>query len=250
MIVTALKTDKLAPGAPAIETVLDKSLSSLAENTVLAVTSKIVAICEGRTIPIANIDNKRSLIIQEADHYLPEFIEEFDFTFTISHRTLIPSSGIDESNGNGHYILWPKDPFASANRIRQYLIQRFSLNNVGVIITDSTARPLHYGTEGVTIGYSGFAPANDYRGTKDLFGRKMKVSVSNVADALASAAVLVMGEGTEQTPLAIIEDLPFVNFQDHNPTKEELNRFLLEHMDDDLFAPLLRNSKWQKGGRA
>jgi len=250
MKIAAIKTDRLAPGAPDIERVLDNALSGLEENSVLAVTSKIVAICEGRTIPIEDIADKKELIIQESDYYLPEFIEEFNFAFTITHHTLIPSSGIDESNGNGHYILWPADPFKSANRIRQYLKKRFGRKNVGVIITDSTARPLHYGTEGVCIGYSGFLPTNDYRGTADLFGREMKVSISNVADALASATVLVMGEGTEQTPLAVVEDLPFVTFQDHDPTDKELKAFFLEHMDDDLFAPLLRNSRWQKGGRA
>lgn len=214
----------------------------------MAVTSKIVAICEGRTIPIDEAD-KKDLVARESDYYLPSYLSKYDFNFTITHRTLIPSAGIDESNGDGHFILWPKDPGASANNIYRYLKKRFGLNNVGVIITDSTARPLHYGTEGVAIAFSGFNPSNDYRGTPDLFGRTLEVSVSNIADALASAAVVVMGEGTERTPLAVIEDIPFVKFQDHEPTKEELDKFFLNHYEDDLFEPFLKSMPWEKGGR-
>lgn len=250
MIVKAIKTDRLSPGAPDIEKILDAALDNLEENSVLAVTSKVVAICEGRTVPASEVKDPKALVVQESDYYMPAELSKFDFSFTITHRTLIPRAGIDESNGDGHYILWPVNPAASANRIWEYLRQRFGLKNVGVIITDSTARPLHYGTEGVAIAYCGFKPANDYRGTADLFGRELKVSISNVADALASASVVVMGEGTEQTPLAIVSDVAFVQFQDHEPTRAELDSFYLEYAEDDLFEPFLKSMPWQKGKRA
>ncbi|MDB5161210.1 MAG: putative folate metabolism gamma-glutamate ligase [Candidatus Saccharibacteria bacterium] len=249
MNVQAIKTERLSPGAPPLSEVLDKHLNDVAENSVIAVTSKIVAICEGRTVPISDKVNKKELVISEADYYLPSYLSKYDFTFTITHNTLIPLAGIDESNGDGHYVLWPAEPQSSANEIRAYLKKRFGLKNVGVIITDSTARPLHYGTEGVGIGYSGFAPSNDYVGKPDLFGRPMQVSVSNILDALASAAVAVMGEGTEQTPLALLTDLPFVEFQDREPNPKELSQFFISHMDDDLFEPFLKNPKWEKGDR-
>ncbi len=227
---------------------LDKYIAELKEGSVVAITSKVAAICEGRTIPADQAD-KKELVKKEADYYLPAALSKFDFSFTILHHTMVPEAGIDLSNGNGHYVLWPGNPQKTANEARKFLQNKFHLKNVGVVITDSTARPLHYGTEGVAIGYSGFAPSNNYVGTPDLFGRKLEVSISNVVDALASAAVLVMGEGSEQTPLAIIEELPFVNFQDHDPTKEELEGFYLEHFEDDLFEPFLANMDWQKGGR-
>jgi F420-0:gamma-glutamyl ligase len=66
-------------------------------------------------------------------------------------------------------------------------------------------------------------------------------------DALASAAVVVMGEGTEQTPIALIEDVPFVRFQDNDPSADELKSFFLSHMEDDLFEPFLKNAPWQPG---
>lgn len=249
MIINAVKTRKVVAGSGSIFELLDESLAGLKEKSVVAVTSKVVAICEGRVVPIGKV-KKDELIKQEADYYLPRTLSKYDFSFAISHNTLIPMAGIDESNGNGNYVLWPKDPQKSANQIRAYLKKRFGLIKVGVVITDSTAIPLHWGTNGIGIRYSGFAPANNYIGTPDLFGREYKVSKSNIVDSLAAAAVLVMGEGTEQTPIAIVKDVPFVQFQDHNPTKKELDGFYIEHQKDDLFAPFLRNMGWRRGGHS
>lgn len=249
MIVKAVKTDKILPSQKPLEAVLDESLKQLSENTVVAITSKIVALCEGRTVPIESAD-KDDLAIRESDYYLPRHMSRYNYSFTITHNTLIPVAGIDESNGDGQYVLWPENPQVSANSIREHLAGKFGLRKIGVIITDSTARPLHFGTEGVGIAFSGFAPMNNYIGQKDLFGREFKVSVSNVVDGLASAAVLVMGEGTEQTPIALISDVPFINFVDRNPTQKEIGEYFVKHMEDDLFEPFLRNMGWEKGGRS
>jgi putative folate metabolism gamma-glutamate ligase len=248
MIVRSIKTDKIV-GGKILSEVLDKNLTDVRSNSIIAVTSKIVGICEGRLIPIGTV-NKEELVRRESHYFLDPSLSKYGLSFSITHGTLVPVAGIDESNGDGQYVLWPDNPQESANKIRDYLKKRFGLEHVGVILTDSTARPLHYGTEGVGIGYSGFAPSNNYIGQPDLFGRAFKVSISNILDALASAAVVVMGEGTEQTPLAIIEDVPFVRFQDRNPTQSELKQFYLDHMEDDLFEPFLKNAPWQKGGRS
>ncbi len=247
MIVKAVKTRIVKAGELDLLGFLDESIKDLKENTVVAVTSKVVGICEGRVIPISGSVDRNELVRQEADFYLPASLSKYDFSFTITHGTLVPVSGIDESNGNGNYVLWPKNPPASANKIRTHLRQKFGLKNLGVVITDSTARPLHYGTEGVCIAFSGFSAMNDYKGKPDLFGRPFKVSISNVADGLASSAVLVMGEGTEQTPIAIVENIPFTQFQDHDPTAAELNAFYISIKEDDLFAPFLTNVEWIPG---
>lgn len=248
MIITAIKTQKILSGSKTIYEVLDESLPKLEENSVVAISSKVVAICEGRTVPVEGTD-KNTLVRQESDYFLPEHMSQYGFSFTITHNTLIPAAGIDESNGNGSFVLWPKDPQESANQIRRYLLKRAGIKHLGVVITDSTARPLHYGTEGISIAYSGFSALNNYIGKPDLFGRELKVSVANIADALAAAAVLVTGEGTEQTPIALIGDVPFVDFQDHEPTKDELSKYYVHHMEDDMFAPFLQNMGWKKGGR-
>jgi dihydrofolate synthase / folylpolyglutamate synthase len=95
------------------------------------------------------------------------------------------------------------------------------------------------------LAHSGFQAINDYRGTPDLFGRPLRMTKVNVVDALATAAVVVMGEGNEQTPLALIRDISFVAFQDRNPTEEELQGLHIE-LDDDLYAPLLTSVPWQR----
>jgi dihydrofolate synthase / folylpolyglutamate synthase len=248
MKVTGIKTRKIVSGDKLTD-ILDESLKDLAESSIVAVTSKIVGICEGRIVPIDSIEINE-LVKRESDYFLDPALSKYGLSFSINHKTLVPLAGIDESNIEGdNHVLWPDNPQKSANEAREYLKKRFGLRQVGVILTDSTARPLHYGTEGVAIAYSGFAPSNNYIGQPDLFGRPFKVSIANIVDALASAAVVVMGEGTEQTPITIIEDVPFVNFQDRDPSQQELDGFYLSHMDDDLFAPFLKNAPWQKGDR-
>lgn len=247
MLVTGIKTQKVTAGSIGLIDFLDQNIIKLEDKSIVAITSKVVAICEGRVVPIGKAEMK-DLVAQESDYYLDLTLSKYGLSFTVTSGTLVPAAGIDESNGNGNYILWPANPQESANRVREHLAAKFGLQ-VGVVITDSTARPLHYGTEGVCIAFSGFMPLNDYIGKPDLFGRPFKVSMANVPDGLASSAVLVMGEGTEQTPIAVIEDVSFVSFTDRNPSEAEIKSFYLKHMEDDLFAPFLKNAPWQKGGR-
>jgi dihydrofolate synthase / folylpolyglutamate synthase len=249
MKVTPIKTRKVVPGSGSLKQLLDDYITDLPEKSVVAVTSKVVAIVEGRVAPIAGTD-KEELIKHESDLYLPSALSKYKYHFTITNNTLISVAGIDESNSGGdYYVLWPKDPQKTANDIRAHLSSKFKLKNLGVIITDSTCMPLRWGTLGIALSYSGFAATNSYIGKPDLFDRPFKVSQSGVAIGLAAAAVLAMGEGTEQTPLAIIEDLPFVKFQGRDPTQAELEKFYITNYEDDLFAPFIQNVPWQKGRR-
>ena len=248
MIVTPIKTDRVEAGKISLKKLLDESLLSFNEGSILGITSKVVSLCENRVVPIGSID-KEELVKQEADLFLPKSFSPYNYAFTIVKKTLIANSGIDESNVGGGYVLWPKDPQKTANEIRQYLVKRFALRQVGVLITDSSAYPMRYGTVVIPIAHSGFLAKHDYRGKPDLFGRPFKVSVSSVAGGIAAAAGVVMGEGTEQTPIAIITDVPFVQFQDRNPTKKELDSFYIPILKDDLFAPFLNSVKWRKGGQ-
>lgn len=247
MKIFTIKTHKIRPYKENLFEILDKYLKRLNERSVLVITSKIVAICEGRVIEIEKAD-KKELIKQEAEYFLPPEENKYNITLTIKNNLLAPTAGIDESNGAGYYILWPKDPQKTANEVRQYLCDRFSLKKVGVVITDSKTTPLRWGTTGVAIAHSGFASLNNYIGKPDIFGRKLKVTKANISDALAVSAVLVMGEGNEQTPLAVIEDIPFVKFQNRNPSKKEIREFHID-MKDDLYARLLKGVKWRKGSK-
>lgn len=245
MKIQTIRTHKITIQDHDLCAILDQYISSWTEGSILAVTSKIVSICQGRVVKIEEA-NKRTLIEQEAEYYLPPEASKYHITLTIKNNLLIPTAGIDESNGNGYYILWPSNPQQTANQIRAYLRQRFACSHVGVIITDSKTTPLRWGVTGVAIAHSGFRALNNYVGTPDIFGRMLRITKVNVMDALAAAAVLVMGEGNEQTPLAIIEDLPFVAFQDHDPSIEELHQLRIAH-EDDLYAPLLQAVTWHKG---
>ncbi|MEK7076855.1 MAG: coenzyme F420-0:L-glutamate ligase [Patescibacteria group bacterium] len=246
MKITAIKTKKIVPNGDNLLAVLDAHLPPLRERTVVVITSKIAAICEGRVVRIGDAE-KADLIAREADYYLPSEESKYNITLAIKNGMLVPTAGIDESNGNGFYILWPEDPQRTANEARGHLSRKHSLTHLGVILTDSTTAPLRWGTRGVSIAASGIKPLNDYIGKPDIFGRELKVTKANIVDGLAAAAVAVMGEGDEQTPLAVIEDIPFVVFQGRNPTEAELQELRIA-IEEDLYASLLRGAKWKKGG--
>jgi putative folate metabolism gamma-glutamate ligase len=244
MKVEPIKTKAIVVGDNLLE-ILDENIANLKDNSVVAITSKIVSICEGSVAEIEKSD-KDLLIKNQADYYLSQK-NKYNFYLSIKNNILIPSAGIDESNGNGYYILWPKNPQNSANKIRSYLTKKFKTKKLGVIIVDSKTTPLRWGVTGVAVSYSGFDALNNYIGSKDIFGKKFEVEKVNVADALAAAAVLVMGEGDEQTPIAIIEETPFVNFKNKNPSVEELKELAIT-VEDDLYGQILKNVKWKKGG--
>jgi len=223
---------------------LDQHLPTLKEQNVLAITSKLVAICQGRFIRNGTM-GKQALIESEADAFLPAETNPYGVTLTIKGGRLIPSAGIDESNADGCFILWPSGIQEAANAVRSYLCQRFSLCHIGVVITDSTTAPLRWGVTGIALAHSGFLALNDFIGKTDIFGRPLRATKVNTADALASAAVLLMGEGNEQTPMAVLSNLPFLTFQDRDPSPAELAALRIEPKDD-IYAQLLQAVHWKR----
>jgi F420-0:gamma-glutamyl ligase len=242
MIVRAIKTHVISPNDCTLFQLLDTYISDLKEQSVVAITSKVVSLCEGAVVPLGSI-TKDELIRQQADQYVPLPDNEYGITFTVIRNTLLPNAGVDESNASGVYVLWPRDPQATANAVRTHLCERFDLRHVGVTITDSTARPLRWGMGGISI-----KELHDYRGEQDLFGRPFMMETSAVSNGLAAAAVLVMGEGAESTPLAVLEDLPFVTFQERNPLPEELDALKIS-ITNDLYAPILQAVSWIPGNK-
>lgn len=248
MLINPVKTKKIQSNKDDLLAILDSAVGKLTTNTIVVITSKIVSICEGSYIPVKEINDKKSLIISESEQYTVHNFASSKFIFTIKNNILIPSSGIDESNANQRYVLWPKDAQASANLIRQYLSSQNPELMVGVVITDSTCRPLSRGTSGICIAHSGFSALKNYIGKDDLFGRPMHVTQANLAAGIAAAAVLVMGEGTEQTPVCLVTDLRNIDFQDRDPTHEELEELYIP-IEEDLFEPFLSGVEWARGGK-
>jgi dihydrofolate synthase / folylpolyglutamate synthase len=105
---------------------------------------------------------------------------------------------------------------------------------------------MRWGVTAIALAYSGFKSLKDYIGKEDLFGRKFQYEKLSIIDSLATSASVTMGEGCEQTPLAVISDLPFVGFQDRSPTKKELKELEIT-VDIDIYGPFLKKVKWKKG---
>ena len=191
-----------------------------------------MAISEGRCVKVEEAD-KAKLVKSEAD-----YIIETDYRpqpLTIKNSTFLGAAGIDESNGNGYYILLPEDCFKSAQKIHEFLTGKHALKNLGVIVTDSRSLPLRYGATGVALGWWGIVPLEDHIGSSDLFGRPFKYERSNIVDGIAAAANLVSGETDECMPVVIARDIPNLVFKDGN-TKDEL----FSPIEDDTFRVLYR----------
>ena len=173
------------------------------DGDVLVVTSKIIALSENRIISLNKKDEHIRNVAQK-------IIQTPWATLTYIDSEWSINAGADESNAEHGLILLPLDSFRTARALELYFKKKHSLNKFGVIISDTRSIALRQGTLGRAIGFSGFKPLKSYVGKKDLFGRKSRITKSNHADALAAAAVCVMGEGTECKPLAIIHDAPVV----------------------------------------
>lgn len=248
MIVRSIRTPKLHPGETTISQLLDQHITELTENSLVVITSKIVSLCENRVVPAVGTNRKQLLQDESELYFVPNAKHIRPYNFTIKQNTLIPASGIDVSNGDGHYILWPHNSHASARIARDHLARRHNLTNIGVIITDSTIGLSRWGTLGIAIGHSGFRPVKNYIGQPDLFGKTLALSKANVAGGLASAAVLVMGEGAEQTPLAVISDISFVEFVDPRTGSDHADTYYISPLNDQPFAPFFQSVEWHKGG--
>lgn len=245
MQVTAIKLKALVPPKDSLLTKIKASKLRLKDGDILAISSKVVSIDEGRCVP-ADTTTKEKLIQQEAEYILiPKERPRWGYNFTITQGALVGSAGIDQSNGNGHFILWPQDPMRSAARLRKALMREYAIKKLGVVITDSTSRPMRRGASGFALAWAGFNPLYDYRGSKDIFGRAFKVEQANIPDSLAAAAVLAMGEGNEQTPIVRMRDVP-ATVWNAKPIPKGEQPYVVP-LNNDLFAPFLKNAKWKKG---
>jgi coenzyme F420-0:L-glutamate ligase/coenzyme F420-1:gamma-L-glutamate ligase len=146
------------------------------------------------------------------------------------HGFVCANSGVDRSNVSGErsVALLPADPDASAIRIREQ-IRHASGRNVAVIVSDTHGRPFRMGEINVAIGVAGLKPIRDRRGEKDLFGYILRVKQTAVADELAAAAELVIGQADEGVPAAIIRGYRYLESENAKATE------LVRLREKDLF---------------
>jgi len=214
----------------------------LQSGDVLVFAQKIVSKAEGRTVELAGvtpserayelgqqtgIDPRRvELILQEST----EVIRQRRDLLIVRHRLgfTLANAGIDASNvDEGHLLLLPLDPDASATRIRSALRQRTGID-IGVLIIDSWGRPWRVGTVGCAIGLSGLPGLIDMRGRPDLNGRLLQGTEIGFADELAAAASILMGQAAEGRPIVLARGLPYER-------REGTARELLRPESMDLF---------------
>jgi coenzyme F420-0:L-glutamate ligase / coenzyme F420-1:gamma-L-glutamate ligase len=221
--VTGLSTGIIRPGDPFTERIIaaaDALCGGFSEGDILVLAETAVATAEGNVVRLDTVTpSPHAQELATTYHMDPRTVEvvlaESDsvvggipgFLLCMKHGTLLPNAGVDASNAPpGCIVPLPKDPDASAVRIRDEIARRCHVR-IGVIVADSRTHAMRLGCSGVAIGCAGITSVIDDRGRSDLFGRKLEVTKRAVADNIASAAELVMGEADECTPAAIVRGL-------------------------------------------
>jgi coenzyme F420-0:L-glutamate ligase/coenzyme F420-1:gamma-L-glutamate ligase len=219
-------------------------LTVLLPDDVLVVTQKIVSKAEGAIVDLTTINPRPEAVEfgqrwdrdpRQVEVVLREArrVVRMDAGVLITetpHGFICANGGVDASNvgpGSGSIVtLLPKDPDASAGRIRNAIRARFAVD-LAVVVSDSFGRPWRWGIVDVAIGVSGVGPLDDLRGSPDADGRVMRSTVRAVADELASAAELVLGK-TAGRPAAIVRGA-------NPPRREARIRELIMPAENDMF---------------
>jgi coenzyme F420-0:L-glutamate ligase len=221
--VFGLSTDIIAIGDSISDRVIaaaDRECRGFKDGDILVLAETAVATAEGNVITLSTIvPSAQAKVLGEKYQMDPRTVEvvirESDsivggikgFLLCMKGGTLLPNAGVDASNAPpGCVTPLPKNPDESALTIKNSIREKTGAT-VGVIIADSRTHAMRLGCSGVAIGSAGITAVIDDRGRSDLFGRKLEVTKRAVADNIASAAELVMGEADECIPAAIIRGL-------------------------------------------
>jgi len=214
-----------------------KQNTPIQEKDVIVITHVVVSKAEGNVVNLDQVSpSERAREIAQQTDKEPELVEvilrETKEIVRMRSKSLITetkngivcaNAGVDRSNveGERNVVLLPKNPDASAQKIRQE-IKRQTGCDVAVIVSDTHGRPLRMGEINVAIGVAGIKPIRDRRGEKDLFGYVLRIKQTAVADELASAAELVIGQANEGIPVAIIKGYNYQTAK--NASAKELTR--------------------------
>jgi len=241
----------IRPGDPLADilvTGLTAARIELQDGDILVLAQKIVSKAEGRLVNLATIEpSARARELAQSSGKDPRLTElilrESNAVLRVRPGSLIvehhlgfvcASAGIDHSNVRGEggnpddwVLLLPEDPDRSAAQVRAALEQA-SGKRLGVMVIDSHGRAWRLGTVGTAIGLSGLPGLVDERGWQDLFGYHLKITVVGVADELAAAASLVMGQAAEATPAVHVRGFPY-------PLRDGSLKEILRPKEEDMF---------------
>ncbi|AFZ73472.1 coenzyme F420-0:L-glutamate ligase [Natronobacterium gregoryi] len=248
---------EIRPGDDLAELIVDRAGDDLESAEVLTVASTVVSKAEDRTADLAEYpvsgrareiadriedvagEQKDPRFAQAVLEESTELLIDAPFLLTetrFGHITV--NAGIDRSNVPEHdLLLLPKRPGESAERIRRGLEDR-GIEDVAVIVTDTSGRPFRHGQRGVAIGWTGMPASRDWRGERDRDGRELGVTVQSVVDELAAAANLVTGEGADGTPAVVVRDWEFGDLEGSDE--------LFRSVEDDLVRQALREWEFQQ----
>jgi len=240
------------PGDDIAELVLERARHlhiPIANGDVLVIGHKIISKSEGRIVRLREVKPSAravriarkclkdprlvQLILNESRRVIK--VKPGILLVETKHGIVCLNAGIDKSNVEGPdtYCLLPKSPKRSAASIAKRILKQTG-KRVQVIVTDTYSRPFRAGQSEFAIGASGLDPFVDYRGAKDLFGNVLKFKFVSIADELACAGELVMGQGAEGVPAAIIKGTNRIRTNKRNARPR-----LTMHRGRDLFRGAL-----------
>ncbi|WOF16541.1 coenzyme F420-0:L-glutamate ligase [Methanoplanus sp. FWC-SCC4] len=220
--VFGIKTGLLKPGDNFAEILIDeaKQAGGLLDGDIIVIAESALATAEGAVVRLKDVIPSKEALEYSKKYGIEErlaevVIQESDsivggipgFLLSMKNGTLLPNAGIDGSNAPpGAVVTLPKDPDKSARKIHDEILLKTGINT-GIIVADSRTHAMRLGCSGVAIGCYGMTAVTDERGKTDLFGRELEVTQLAIADSIASAAELTMGEANECTPAAIVRGL-------------------------------------------
>jgi coenzyme F420-0:L-glutamate ligase / coenzyme F420-1:gamma-L-glutamate ligase len=190
--------------------VVAQKVVSKAENRIVALAS---ATPSARAKELARVVRKDARLVELILNESEEVVRARADVLIVRHRlgVVLANAGIDASNvgenaDGEHVLLLPRDPDASAERIRNRIRESTAVE-IGVIINDSIGRAWRLGTIGTAIGVAGLPGVSDLQGTPDLFGRPLRTTLVGTADEIAAAASMLQGQAAEGHPVVIVRGL-------------------------------------------
>lgn len=216
------------------------------DGDIIVLAQKIISKAEGRFVDLRNVaPSPRAMELAAVARKDPRVVELILRESTsmlrcvagviiVEHRSglVMANAGIDASNvgavgGEDHVLLLPEDSDRSAAALRDTLRSRVG-RDIGIVINDSFGRAWRNGTVGTAIGVAGPPGLWDMRGLADLNGRVLRATEVGVADELAAAASLLMGQGSEGLPAIHVRGFPLA-FRTSSATE------LIRSRETDLF---------------
>jgi len=229
-----------------INEAMAKADLSFQEDDILVLAQKIISKSEGRFARLSDMEpSAQAHAIAEETGKEPDFVEMVlsqsndvvrtgpnvliveAFTGIVMANAGIDRSNIDRGEGDDNALLLPLDSDVSARALRDQFVEQ-SGKTIAVVIADSVGRAWRYGTSAMAIGCAGLEPLDDQRGDVDMFGHTLEVTEIALADQVAAAANLVMGEATEAIPAVIVRGLSY-------PRTDRPSSVLIRKKEEDLF---------------